>query len=244
MSLVLSPDSISLNSLSDISFPNIRTYTSVLSPNSPNLSLSPTSFSLKTTLSPPYSINNFSTLSTLSTLSALSPLTTNGVYTPLSNSIMGLGGIANNGIALLKVRPSLYVNVDVDTGLNESYVVQKDVTKYFMYKTIDKWIYSDFSSVLKYLTYKDGKVSLVKKIDDKDSNDVSKDSKTVLEAKADYIEENVLSESKTRLVLIRIMKELGLKWYELPHQETLVKEVIERYLKKKLKKMILGEDDD
>jgi hypothetical protein len=31
-----------------------------------------------------------------------------------------------------------------------------------MFKTLDKWIFTEFPSVLKYLVYKDGKVSLVK----------------------------------------------------------------------------------
>jgi hypothetical protein len=40
------------------------------------------------------------------------------------------------------------------------------------------------------------------------------------------------------------MKELGIKWFELPYRENLVKEVMERYLKKKLKKMVMGVIDD
>ena len=235
MSLLLTPNSVSplsLDSLSSITYPaitSLRTYTTTITPNTPNLSLSPTSFTVKTTVSPP-----------LSTLNSLSPLTT---YTPISNSIVGYGGIGTGPVALLGVKPaSIYV--DMDTGMNDSYVVQQDVTKYFKFKTLDKWIYTDFSSVLKYLNYRDGKVSLIKKIDDKENTDVSKDSTKVLEAKADFIEENILTESKTRAILIRIMKELGIKWYELPQYETLVKEVIERYLKNKLKKMVLGTDDE
>ena len=143
---------------------------------------------------------------------------------------------------VVAVKPTVYV--DIDTGLNDSYVVQKDVTKYFMYKALDKWLYSDYRTALKMLVYKGGKVDLIKKLADKDSNDISKDSEDALEAKADYIEENVLTEMKTRAVLIRIMKELGFKWFELPYKEELVKEVIGKYIKKKLTKMIEGEDYD
>ena len=232
MSLLLTPNSVSLDSLSSISYPAItglRTYTTTISPTPPNLSLSPTSLTVQTTVSPP-----------LSNTTLLSPGT---VYTPMSNNILGLGGIATGPVSLLGVKPASFY-LDLDTGMNDSFVVQQDVTKYFKFKTLDKWIFTDFSSVLKYLTYKDGKVNLIKKIDDKDDADVSKDSSKVLEAKADYIEEHILTESKTRAILIRIMKELGIKWYELPHHETLVKEVMERYLKNKLKKMVLGTDDE
>jgi len=231
MSLLLTPDSVSLSPLTDISYPAItglRTYTTTISPTPPNLSLTPTSLTVKTTVSPGISLNT------------ISPLTT---YTPVSNSIVGFGGIGTGPVTLLGVKPASFY-VDIDTGLNDSYVVQQDVTKYFKFKTLDKWLFTDFSSVLKFLVNKDGKVSLIKKIDDRDSNDVSKDSSKALEAKADYIEEHILSESKMRAILIRIMRELGIKWFELPHRESLVKDILHKYLKTKLKKMVLGEDDE
>ena len=223
MPLVLTDSISDIKTLSDISYPlspTFRTYTTTISPNQPSLSLSPTSYNIKTTMSPPYT-------------TTLSP--------NFSTSIVG---ITPTNVSLLAVKPTVYV--DIDTGLNDSYVVQKDVTKYFMFKTLDKWIFTEFPSVLKYLVYKDGKVTLIKNIKNKDTNDVSKDSEKALEAKADYIENKILSESKTRAILIRIMKELGLKWFELPYRENLVKEVMERYLKKKLKKMVMGiiDDDD
>ena len=238
MSLLLSPNSVTLSPLTDISYPtisNLRTYTTTISPTPPGLSLSPTSFTVKTTISPPYS--------SLDTFKSLSPLTTYTPYTPISNNIIGFGGIGTGPLSLLGVKPASFY-VDIDTGLNDSYVVQQDVTKYFKFKTLDKWLFTDFSSVLKYLVSRDGKISLIKKLDDKDSIDVSKDSSKVLEAKADYIEEHILSESKMRAILIRIMRELGIKWYELPHRESLVKDILQRYLKTKLKKMVLGEDDE
>ena len=108
-------------------------------------------------------------------------------------------------------------------------------TKYLLYKTLDKWIFTEFPSVLKYLKVDNGSVKLVKSLDEKEKNDVSKDSEKDLEAKSDWIEENILNEEKMREVLIRIMRELGLKWYELPHRETLIRDVVEKYIKKKLK---------
>jgi hypothetical protein len=179
------------------------------------------------------------TISPVQTTLSLSPTYTTTLSPTYTTSVVG---ITPTNLSLLAVKPTVYV--DIDTGLNDSYIVQKDVTKYFMFKTLDKWIYTEFPSVLKYLVYKDGKVSLVKNIKSKETNDVSKDSEKVLEAKADYIENKVLSESKTRAILIRIMKELGIKWFELPYRENLVKEVMERYLKKKLKKMVMGVIDD
>ena len=58
--------------------------------------------------------------------------------------------------------------------------------------------------------------------------------------KSDWIEENILTESAMREILMRIMRELGLKWYELPHRESLVMEVVEKYIKKKLRNKMEG----
>ena len=78
----------------------------------------------------------------------------------------------------------------------------------------------------------------------KNTNNVKNESKKELSEKRDWIEENILTENKTRSVLVRVMRELGYKWFELPHRESVVCDVMERYLKSKLKKMILGTDDE
>jgi hypothetical protein len=198
MSLVLTPDSISLGSLRSVM------------PLSP---LSPAGVVVKT-----------------------DPLTILTPTTPTAN------------YALLATKPSILVKptlvVDIDSGLHDSYVVQKDVTLYFMNITLEKWIYGSLSSVLEFLVSKNGKIHLVKNMKERDSNNIDKDSTSVLEAKSDWLRDNVLSESKTRAILVKIMRELGLKWYELPHRESLVKDVLKRYLKNKLKRMVEGDDDE
>jgi len=150
--------------------------------------------------------------------------------------------------ALLATKPSFILKptfvVDIDSGLNDSYVVQKDVTLYFMNITLEKWIFGSLSSVLEFLVSKNGKIQLVKNMKERDSNNIDKDSTSVLEAKADWLKDHILYESKTRAILVKIMRELGLKWFELPHRESLVKDVMKRYLKNKLKKMVEGDDDD
>ena len=193
-----------------------------------SLTLTPLNLSTLSDISYPV-VPTYTTYTPLSTLSPSYVTNTNPltVITPLSPQY-----------TTLAIRPTVYF--DYDTGLNDSYVVQKDVTKYFQFKTLDKWLFTEFPSVLKYLVATNNKVSLIKKLDDKDSNDVSKDSESALEAKANYIEENVLTEMAMRSVLIRIMRETGLKWFELPYTEGLIKEVIERYLKKKLQKLVTG----
>ena len=157
--------------------------------------------------------NSLSTLSSVSIPITLSPTLT--TYSQAQNNILPVYSPTYSNLTLtptqvvtplgsrlsvLALKPTLYV--DMDTGLNDSYVVQKDVTKYFMYKALDKWLYYDYKSALRYLVYKNGKVELVKKVDDKEDTDVSKESTDALEAKSDYIGDHVLTEMKTKLILL------------------------------------------
>lgn len=236
MALLLTPNSVSsmsfpYTSTSSMSFPYTTT---TITPNTPGLSLTPTSATITSTsriLSP---------LTTYTGYTSNTPYilnTQNTPYTPMSNSIIGYAGIGTGSVNLLGVKPASFY-IDIDTGMNDSLLVQKEITRYFKFKTLDKWIFTDFSSILKYLTYKDDKVYLISKLDNKNDTDISKDSNKVLSAKKEYIEENILTESKTREILIKIMNESPIKWYELTLYENLVKDVIEKYLKTKFKKMI------
>ena len=126
--------------------------------------------------------------------------------------------------------------VDIDTGVNDNSIVQRDITRYFRYKTLDKWLYSDMDYLLKYLKIDNKDVVLVKNREEMENNKVSKNSVSELEEKSDYIGDHILTESAMREILLKIMYQLGIKWYDLPYHEVLVQEVIEKYIKKKLKK--------
>jgi hypothetical protein len=181
--------------------------------------------------------------SSTTVLSPLTPLTLSPappIVTAVSQSVVvnndPLTVVTPIGPVLYNVGGPRYL-VDVDTGINDNYIVQRDITRALMYKTLDKWIYDDFPNVLKYLVVeKSGDVRLVKSEQEKDNNKVSNDSVKDLEAKSDYIGDNILTEEAMREILIRIMRETGLRWYELPHREQLLKDIVEKYLKKKLRK--------
>jgi len=187
-------------------------------------------------------------LGSLRSIGALSPMSPASVVVKTDPLTILTPTTPTANYALLATKPTVFVRpslvVDIDSGLNDSYVVQKDVTLYFMNITLEKWIYGSLSSILEFLVSKNGKISLVKNMRERDSNNIDKDSTSVLEAKADWLKDHILSESKTRAILVKIMRELGLKWFELPHRESLVKDVLKRYLKNKLKRMVEGDDDD
>jgi len=201
----------------------------ILTPNSISVrSLSPT-------LSPTLTPGIVTSVGTPSVVVKTDPLT---ILTPTTPVNYGLLAVKPSII----VKPSLVV--DIDSGLNDSYVVQKDITLYFQNITLEKWIYGSLSSVLEFLVSRNGKVHLVKNMKERDSNNIDKDTTSVLEAKSDWLRDNVLSETKTRAILVKIMRELGFKWYDLPYRESIVKDIIKRYLKNKLKKMVEGDDDE
>jgi len=177
--------------------------------------------------------------STTSVLSPLTPLTiTQSPISTVTQSVLynnnPLTIVTPIGPRIITTRPT-YV-IDIDPGMNDNYIVQRDVTKYFQLKTLDKWLFTEFPNVLKYLVSEKNGIRVVKNEDEKDKNSTSKDSVEVLEEKADWIEDHILTESAMKEILMRIMRELGIKFYDLPHRESLVIDVIEKYLKKKLRK--------
>ena len=138
------------------------------------------------------SIGVLSPMSPASVVVKTDPLTILTPTTPTAN------------YALLATKPTVFIKpslvVDIDSGLNDSYVVQKDVTLYFMNITLEKWIYGSLSSILEFLVSKNGKIQLVKNMKERDSNNIDKDSTSVLEAKADWLKDHILSEAKTRAI--------------------------------------------
>jgi hypothetical protein len=82
-----------------------------------------------------------------------------------------------------------------------------------------------------------GKVVVIKNESEIKNNDISKLSEDDLEKMADFIEHNILDKVTTKKIIIQILEESGLKWYELPTNERLVKHVMAHYVTNKLKKM-------
>jgi len=134
-------------------------------------------------------------------------------------------------------------NYEIDTGLNSSYLVQKDTTREILYLTLDKWLYSaEMSHLLKYLRVVNDKVVPIAKEDDYKTNKISGESDSIIEKKIDYIQENLLDMEQMRKILTKITEELDYKWYDLLSHKKVIMEVIERYLKKKLR-MLVGRND-
>ena len=212
--------------------------TTVLSPLTP-LSVTPVSpLSPLNTFSSTNALNALGSLSPYSPMNALSPLSTISMASAVSQSVVvnndPLTIVTPIGPQIFTTRPS-YI-VDVNTGMEDNYIVQRDVTRYFMFKALDKWLFEEWNYLFKFLVADKNGVRPVKSEDEREKNDAKKDSDELLEKKADFIEEHVLTEEATKEVLKRIMRELGIQFYSLPHREALVMDVLEKFMKKKLKK--------
>ena len=133
---------------------------------------------------------------------------------------------------LLGVRPSIDLDI---TGMHENYIAQKQMTTYLMYRILDKWLYEDeLCSVLKYLKVRGDDV-IVLTPEEAKKNKISEDSVQDIEKKSDFIHENILTEKAMKRTLLKIIAELGYKWYELADIESVVVEIVGKYIKKKLK---------
>jgi len=135
--------------------------------------------------------------------------------------------------------PSSYL-YDYDTGLNDNPLAQYQTIEYFWYKILDKWLYEDdLCHLLKYLKInKDGNVEYISNESELKDNKICNDSVKDVEKKADFIQEHIFGKSVMKKLLIKITRELDLKWYQLYKYENVVVQTAEHYLKKVLKERI------
>jgi hypothetical protein len=153
----------------------------------------------------------------------------------VSTVVSPLGEIMTVPIPTVTVTTAHIPNVD--SGMNDNPMAQLQMRDYIHYKFLDKWLREDFYSCMSRLKISGGKVVVIKNESEIKNNDISKLSEDDLEKMADFIEHNILDKVTTKKIIIQILEESGLKWYELPTNERLVKHVMAHYVTNKLKKM-------
>lgn len=136
-----------------------------------------------------------------------------------------------NPLVSFPIHPSLDLNRDPE--------LRKMVTKYFYYKTLDKWLKKEkyMLDILNYLKYSNGKVSLINNISE--YNPVNNDDADIIDSKVDFIEKNILDKDDVYNILSKYVRETGTNWYDLEEKGTFfIREIIHKYLEKKLKKAV------
>lgn len=138
--------------------------------------------------------------------------------------------------------------LDYDTGMNSNPIVQRNTTKYLMFRMLDEWLYTEkMCHVLKYLKISDGVVHPIQTEKDFNDNKLCEESNSSVEKKADFIHKHILSLDQMRELLEKTMNRLGYKWYELIQVESVIVEIVEKHLTQELKAMIgrkVGNSDD
>jgi len=135
----------------------------------------------------------------------------------------------NNIVDALKVPQSMIGDV-----CNTENIIDK-ITKIIYYKVLDKWLYDDLSDILGYFKMSNGKVELIKNLQEKSHG--SKDDKNV-DDKVDFIEKQILSRDDVHMILKKFTKGTNMSWCEIPKNDYFIKETMEKYLIHKIEKLI------
>lgn len=126
--------------------------------------------------------------------------------------------------------------------LNRDPKLHKMMTDYFYYKTLDKWLRreKDMLDLLNYLYATDSKVDVLNSMNDYKESNIDKDTQATVDKKIEFIEKHILSKDGIYNILKNYVKETSTSWYDLEKNTYFIKELIRKYLKKKLIHLIEG----
>jgi len=124
------------------------------------------------------------------------------------------------------------------TDLNKDKDIQKKITKYFLYKILDKWLYNDFRSILGFVKISDGKPSLIRSMSDYKPDSITSDSVENIEKRIDYLEKILINKKLVKHVLKKIISENEIQWVELNKEKPLIKKILKKYIHSKLEEAI------
>jgi hypothetical protein len=129
-------------------------------------------------------------------------------------------------------------NIGTYENMNADPKVQMRIVKYFYYKVLDKWLYTDMLDVLNYLKTKNNKIDLLDNLNEYNENSVDKDSDDTVKQKIDFIEKYIFTKTLLFKILNKFVKETGNGWISLPKMESLIKDLIEDKLTKRMRQVI------
>lgn len=120
------------------------------------------------------------------------------------------------------------------SDLNDDKSIIRTVTKYYYYKTLEKFLKSDMIDLLGYLKITDDKVNFIKSV--KDHSD-KLPSEADTNKKINYLENYFLTKKMIHGILKKYVQKNDIMWYKVQHNE----QEFKNYLHKKLKELIEDE---
>ena len=131
-----------------------------------------------------------------------------------------------------------YQNMNTDPELRD-----RMVKHFYLYKTLGDWIYDDLLDVLNYFKVDEkGDVHLIKSMDEYKETTVDADSDSDIEKKIKYMRNNVFKRKHMAKILKSFVERTKTNWYDLPKREKRIKKTINKFLKRRLRKMIKKND--
>jgi hypothetical protein len=124
------------------------------------------------------------------------------------------------------------------TDLNKDKSVQKKITKYFLYKILDKWLYDDYRNILAFVKITDNKPSLIRSMNEYKPESLSSDSVENIEKRIDYLEKILINKKLVKHVLKKVISENNIEWIHLNKHKSLIKKILKKYINSKLEQAV------
>ena len=136
------------------------------------------------------------------------------------------------------VYPYTYTNPSIVVpypNLNKDPEIINRLTKYFYYKTLDKWLYEELDGLLRYLKVSNGKVNEIKNESDKDKENISQEE---ADKKVKFIEDEILSKDDMYDILMKIQQETDIELIKMSKQEFIIQGYVKKFLKREFQKIM------
>jgi len=120
-------------------------------------------------------------------------------------------------------------------NLNKNPDVINRLTKYFYYKTLDKWLYDELDGLLRYLKMSNGKIHVIKSENDRDKENISQEE---ADKKVKFIEDEIFSKDDMYDILMKIQQETDIELIKMSKQEFIIQGYVKKFLKREFQKMM------
>lgn len=136
--------------------------------------------------------------------------------------------------------PLIYVNENSkkSSGIANDDSIKKNVIKYYYYKSLEKWLFSDMIGILAFVKKDGDRLDFVSSSDDVDVKKITSESNSILENKIDFINQKIFTKDYVKKILKKIIKENKISWYDLYDNEPTVKKILYNETVKRLRKFI------
>jgi len=151
------------------------------------------------------------------------------ITTPYTSPVFAFTTQTNNpNVKSLYTYPlSPYLDLNKDPDVHDT------VTNSIYKHVFDSWVYkSEFEELFDYIAIVNGEPKLITSLKNKDSNNESK------ERKIRFMRDHILSKHRVKKLIEEFVEGTKTNWYDIEKNTFFLKELIFKYMKKKLKALV------